>query len=224
MAGIGIERGGRVWYGWNRHLSAHNPQWDARTKLSTRLCWTYSGSCSYLTIFHLFYPPPWSASTFPWTKQGGNLLPTTAWRLQIHVKHRAEQETERREGAPLLSRGLRLPIILSTCWQVGCHSVCLATQLPSSPPLQHPITFHPALLRFTRCEKEAPRTSRRTEETKEREDTEEGSGEFGSKTWALIWETLRRQAIKKGWESLNSELWGHVGLGQRASKKDRILA
>lgn len=72
---------------------------------------------------------------------------------------------------------------------MGCHSVCLATQLPSSSPLQNPITFHAALLQFTKCcEKEAPRTYRQTEETKEKEDKEdkveeeEDSGEFGFKT------------------------------------------
>lgn len=51
------------------------------------------------------------------------------------------QRTERREGAPLLSRGLRLPIILSACWQVGCHCVCLATQLPTSSPFSSPPSF-----------------------------------------------------------------------------------
>lgn len=89
----------------------------------------------------------WLAAVFLWTKQGRNKLPTTAWRLQILVKQRTEQKTERRDGAPLLSRGLRLPIILSTCWQVGCHSVCLATQLPSSSPLQDPITVYHVLWR-----------------------------------------------------------------------------
>lgn len=108
------------------------------------------------------------ASVFLWTKQGRNKLPTTAWQLQIPIKQTAEQKTESREGAPLLSRGLRLPIILSTCWQVGCHSVCLATQLPSRSPLQHPFTFHPALFQFTTCwGEEDPRTFRRMQETKE---------------------------------------------------------
>lgn len=109
--------------------------------LANHLCWTCQGSKSHLMCsFHLFpyFLLSSLASVFLWTKQGSNELPTTAWRLQILVKHRTEQKTERREGAPLLSRGLRLPIILSTCWQVGCHSVCLATQLPSSSPFNIP--------------------------------------------------------------------------------------
>lgn len=117
------------------------------------LQWTYWAGDSHLHVFitTFFFLLSWLAPVFLWTKQERRELPTTAWWLQILVKKRTEQKTERRDGAPLLSRGLRLPIILSTCWQVGCHSVCLATQLPSTTPLQHPITFHHTLLQFTTC-------------------------------------------------------------------------
>lgn len=48
------------------------------------------------------------------------------------LSNKEHSKRQRKEGALLLSRGRRLPIMLSTCWQVGCHSVCSATQLPPS--------------------------------------------------------------------------------------------
>lgn len=103
------------------------------------------------------------------------------------LSNKEQSRRQREEKGPLLSRGLRLPIMLSTCWQVGCHCVCLATQLPSSPPLQHPITFHPALLQLAACcGAEAPRTFRQMEETKEKDGGRRKIRE--SLAHALIWE------------------------------------
>ncbi len=77
----------------------------------------------------------------------------------------------------------------------GLSQCLLSHPTPLIFPLQHPITFHPALLQFTTCRwEEAPCTSRQTEETKEKEDkegVEEDVGKFGLKTQALIWESFK---------------------------------
>lgn len=133
-------------------------------------------------------------------KHGRNELPTTAWRLQIFIKRRTEEKTEKGEGGPTTiprSSFTNYPEYLLT----GRLSQCL----PSHPtplifPLQHPITSHPApiLPAFTaRCGEEAPRTSRRTEETrgKKKESEEEEKTE---ESRALIWETVKSDKTDDG--------------------------
>lgn len=109
---------------------------------ANHLHWTCQGSESYLTCVLFtsslfFYSPGWPLS-FSEPNKGATSFQRLPGDFKYSSNTEAEQKTERREGAPLLSRGLRLPIILSTCWQVGCHSVCLATQLPSSSPFNIP--------------------------------------------------------------------------------------
>lgn len=158
-------------------------------------------------------PPGLNCSVGPvvslnWVREEGASSDCLAASNACQAKKRAKDREKRR--APLLSRGPHLPIMLSTCWQVGCHSVCLATQLPSSlsPCLQQPITFQPALLLLTPCcGDEAPRTSGQTEETNEKEYKEDTEIRW-RKLWLRLWFWKQFNMTRWMMKKLSDLSWG----------------
>lgn len=155
--------------------------------LANQLQWTCHGSNSYLTcslhLFPFFFSPGWP-QCFSEPNAGGTSF---QW-LPGDFKCLSNKEQSRRQGEEKGPATIPRPSFTNYAEYLltGGLSLCLLSHLTPLifPPLQHPITFHPALLQLAACcGEEAPRTSRQTEKTKEKEDkedTEEDGGKFGS--------------------------------------------